>query len=131
MKKNCGSATKRNGSHPAGPHSTTSQLRKQAHCLPGIRDAIDSAILCRTSLTRTDSSARIRLKHCIFSICRGQALAVALAGRRKAVPLPRIIERIPIPTFVEQREQFLGGCFRLRLHVVGLDLTEYFGNSLR
>ncbi len=32
--------------------------------------------------------------HRIFSICRGQALAVAPAGRRKAVPLPRIIEKI-------------------------------------
>ena len=31
----------------------------------------------------------------IFSIFRGQAFAVALAGRRKAVPLPRIIEKIP------------------------------------
>ena len=36
----------------------------------------------------------IREAHRIFSICRGQALAVALAGRRKAVPLPRIIEKI-------------------------------------
>ena len=33
---------------------------------------------------------------CIFSICRGQALAVAPEGRRKAVPLPRIIEKIPL-----------------------------------
>jgi len=32
----------------------------------------------------------------IFSICRGQALAVAPAGRRKAVPLPRIIEKIRV-----------------------------------
>ena len=30
----------------------------------------------------------------IFSICRGQALVVALTGRRKAVPLPQIIEKI-------------------------------------
>ena len=30
----------------------------------------------------------------IFSICRGQALAVAPEGRRKAGPLPRFIEKI-------------------------------------
>ena len=32
--------------------------------------------------------------HCRVETCRGQALAVALAGRRKAVPLPRTIEKI-------------------------------------
>ena len=33
-------------------------------------------------------------------ICRGQALAVALAGRRKAVPLPRTIEKMRLMLIV-------------------------------
>ena len=37
---------------------------------------------------------------CILSICRGQALAVALMSRRKAVPLPRTIEKIQLMLIV-------------------------------
>jgi len=49
---------------------------------------------CRPRHEKPSASGFMSLSR-IFSICRGQALAVALAGRRKAVPLPRIIEKIP------------------------------------